>query len=356
MGRHLVDPLGHAGVEVTREDRHRPAIVARALLRIPRRGVAAAVVEQVGFGIVRVPAPRGAAADLPLLALPGIGAGGRPDRLAEMRGLHRVDQRVAVRAHRISAPHLLAVLHVVRGHRAADAELAARNADDDLVLVHVRRRCAGLALGGIAVLHRPHHLAGLRVERDDGGVGLMQEDLAVRVGDAAIHRVAAHHRNDVRILLRLVLPDDLVLVLQVERIDDVREWGVKIHRVADHERIAFVAAQHAGRKRPGHLQLADVLSRDLLERGVPGVGKVARRYHPLLRVFLQPSQFFVCACGARGKHGHGAQTHRGYQLAHRASSLRRCRWGVPMRTRPRSVPETRHLPALGRVSGSVSQP
>ena len=177
--RHLVDPAGLAGVDVAREDCHRPAIVTGALLRIPGRGIAGPVVHQVQLGIERVPAPRGAAADLPLLALPGVGAGVRPDRLAEMRGLLRVDQRVAVRAHRIAAPNLLAVLHVVGRHRTADAEFAARDADDDLVLEHVRRRRAGLALAGIAVLHRPDDLAGLGIECDDGRVGLMQEDLAV---------------------------------------------------------------------------------------------------------------------------------------------------------------------------------
>ena len=52
----------------------------------------------------------------------------------------------------------------------------------------------------------PDHLAGLGVERDQRGVGLLQEDLAVAVGQAAVDGVAAHHRDDGRVLLRLVLP------------------------------------------------------------------------------------------------------------------------------------------------------
>ena len=110
--------------------------------------------------------------------------------------------------------------------QAAHAELAAGDADEHLVLEDERRVGAGLALRRIAVLHRPDDLAGLGVERDERGVGLVQEDLAVGVGEAAIDRVAAHHRNDVRILLGLVFPEDLAVVVEIERIDDVGERRV----------------------------------------------------------------------------------------------------------------------------------
>ena len=253
VGRHLVDPSGHAGVDVTREDGHRPAIVAGSLLRVPGRGIAGSDVKQVQLGIVGIPAPRRAATDLPLLSLPGVGAGIRADRLAEMRGLLRVDQRVAVRAHRIPAPHALAGLHVVSRHRPAHAELAARDADDHLVLEDHRGRRAGLALGRIAVLLRPHDVAGLGIERDERRVGLVQEDLSVRIGGTAVHGVAAHHRNDIGILLGLVFPKDLAIGIQVQRVDDVGERSMDVHHVSDHQRSAFVPAQDAGRKCPCHL-------------------------------------------------------------------------------------------------------
>ena len=69
--------------------------------------------------------------------------------------------------------------------------------------------------------------AGLRVERDESGVRLMEEDFAVGVGQAAIDRVAAHHRDDVRILLGLIFPEDLAVVVEVERKNGVRERRMK---------------------------------------------------------------------------------------------------------------------------------
>ncbi len=74
----------------------------------------------------------------------------------------------------------------------------------------------------------------------------MQEDLAFCIGDAAVDGVTAHHRDDVRILLWLIFPDDLAIVGKVQRIDDVREWRVDIHDAVNNQRRAFVAAQNTG--------------------------------------------------------------------------------------------------------------
>ena len=207
-----------------------------------------------------------------------------------MGGLRRVDQDVLVRADGVAAPRHRAVLHVVGGDVALDTELAAGDADQHLVARHQRSRGAGLALAGVAVLHRPLDRAGLRVERDQRGVGLVQEDHAVAVGDAAVDGVAAHHRNDVRILPRLVLPDDAAVVVEVEGEDLVGERRVNIHHVADHQRAAFVAAQDAGRECPGDLQVADIAFVDLIELAVAGAGVVAERHHPVLRVLLHLQQ------------------------------------------------------------------
>src|SRR5262249_61878526 len=88
VGRHLIDPLGHAGVGIAREDSHRPFVVTRPLTRVPGRGVARTVVDEVQLRIIRDPAPGAAAADLPLVALPRLDARVLADRLAESAGLH----------------------------------------------------------------------------------------------------------------------------------------------------------------------------------------------------------------------------------------------------------------------------
>ena len=165
---------------------------------------------------------------------------------------------------------------------ALHAELAARDADDDLVLDRQNRRGVGLALLRVAVHDRPVDLAGLGVERHEGGVGLVQEDGAVGVGQATVDRVTAHDRDHGRILLRLVLPEDLRLVVEVEGVHDVRERRVHVHHVADDERRALVAAQHAGRERPGDLQVLDVLGVDLVELRVTRI-RVVHRLKNLFR-------------------------------------------------------------------------
>src|SRR5690242_9716505 len=128
--RHLVRPLHFAVVRITGEDRHRPLVVAGPLIRVPRPRVARAVVEQVQLRIVGVPAPRGAAAVLPLVALPGADA----EVLAAHRRVVGIgvadDLHFRVGPGRIAAPHFLAGVHVVRGHPAAYAELTTRDPRD----------------------------------------------------------------------------------------------------------------------------------------------------------------------------------------------------------------------------------
>src|SRR5262249_51576904 len=91
MRGHLIDPLRHAGVGIAGEDGHRPLVVARTLFRIPGRGIARTVIDEVERGIVGEPAPGAASTDLPLIAFPGLGAGVLADRLAEVRGLLRIE-------------------------------------------------------------------------------------------------------------------------------------------------------------------------------------------------------------------------------------------------------------------------
>src|SRR5262249_37961162 len=69
----------------------------------------------------------------------------------------------------------------------------------------------------------PFLVARLGVESDQRGVGLVMVNRAVGVSGAAVHRVATHHRDDRRILFRLVLPQDLAIFVQIEGVDGVGE-------------------------------------------------------------------------------------------------------------------------------------
>ena len=144
--RHLVNPSGVPGVDITREDGHRPFVVARPLARVPGAGIGGAVVDQVELGIVGVPSPGGGPATLPLVTLPGLQARIFADRPAQFCRLLRIDQRFIIRTDRIGAPCLLAGFYVVGGHRTANRELAAGDADEYLVLDHHPSRRSGLAL------------------------------------------------------------------------------------------------------------------------------------------------------------------------------------------------------------------
>src|SRR5947207_12322275 len=105
----------------------------------------------------------------------------------------------------------------------------------------------------------------------------MQEDLAVSVSEAAIDRVAAHDGNNIWILLGLVFPEDLGVVLQVERVDRVGERSVEVHRVADCEGPAFMATQNTSRERPVHLEFAYIFGGIMLKFVVALVGIVSCR-------------------------------------------------------------------------------
>ena len=212
-----------------------------------------------------------------------------------MRGVLRVQQGVGVRTHGIGPPRHGAVGEVVRGHAAAHAELSAADADDDLVLDHHGRARARLAHRGVAVDRLPDHGPRRRVECHHRGVGLVKDDLAVSVRHAAVDRVAAHHRDRARVLLRLVLPDDPAVGVQVESVDDVGKRRVHVHRVADDQRAAFVAAEHAGREGPRDLNVSDVAAVDLRQLAVARVGVVAGGHHPFGGVFLHNQKFVVGA-------------------------------------------------------------
>src|SRR4029450_5224642 len=119
------------------------------------------------------------------------------------------------------------------------------------------------------------------------------------------------------ILLGLVFPKDLRLVLQVERVNRIRERPMDVHDIADHERRAFMAAENPRRKRPCHLQLADIVGRDLLELGVALVGIISCRHYPIFWVLRHSDQLIVGMSSARSEGRYGAHASAEHEIAHR---------------------------------------
>src|SRR5208337_5438880 len=105
----------------------------------------------------------------------------------------------------------------------------------------------------------------------------MQEELAVAIREAAIDRVAAHHSDDVRVLLRLVFPENLAVVVEVQCKDGVREWRVNIHYVANNQRRALVSPQNASGEGPDRRELVSVVRVDLLQFRIASIRVIARR-------------------------------------------------------------------------------
>jgi hypothetical protein len=83
-----------------------------------------------------------------------------------------------------------------------------------------------------------------------------------------------------------------------------------VHDIADHQRRALVAAQHAGGHGPRHLHLTDVARIDLLEFAVAMIGIVAgldrpvrRLAHDLLEIVRRRRA--ARPCGNRGRNCNG---------------------------------------------------
>src|SRR6185437_9793937 len=109
-------------------------------------------------------------------------------------------------------------------------------------------------LDGI-VLGLPDQLAGLRVERVGVVIQRIEENLAVRIRDAAVYSVAAGDTTRGARRVRLEFPFDRAILRQVQRVNDVGPAGDDVHRVTDDDRHRFLAVQHAGREGPGQLQV-----------------------------------------------------------------------------------------------------
>ena len=313
---HLHAPLSNAGVQVTCEHGHGPLVVARTHVRVPYGRVTGTVVNQVGAGVIRPPAPYGATAVLPavldsLRLQPGLDAQilltnlqlvvrdlleGTALLVAAVHvfvnrqcGVLRIflvevsaDQNFAIRASGICLPCQGAVLQVVRSDEAANAEFSTGATGQDLVLDHVRSVGVSSANLRVGVLNGPNNLTVSCVQSNQGTVVLLQQDLAVAEAQTARHVVAAQHCLHGRILFREVGPLDLLVVVQVQCVHVVRERSVNVHHAVDHQRGTFVTAVHTGSERPSSLQVLDVALVNLGQLGIALVIMLATRMCPVI--------------------------------------------------------------------------
>ena len=138
---HLVRPRSHPSVRIAGEERGGPFVVARPLRGIPRSRVSAPVIDQVELGIVGIPAPGGAAAELPLVVGPGLEARIPANQLlgGSIDGLVGIEQDVCVGTDAIRAPNLLSGFEIVRGEMAAAAVLSLLSCTTSGAMVMVYR-------------------------------------------------------------------------------------------------------------------------------------------------------------------------------------------------------------------------
>jgi len=151
------------------------------------------------------------------------------------------------------------------------------------------------------------------VERDDLTVECVDDDLAITIGHATIDKVATRHGDREWVLFRRVLPLR-VIVVEIDGKDVIGIRRFEIHRIADHERLALMAACRAGRHRPGDFQVFRVLGRDFVQRRVACIGIIKTGHHPLGAILAHACERDFLLRRTRSQHAHYAEresAHRG---------------------------------------------
>ena len=237
---------------------------------------------QIQLGVVRQPAPDRTAPDLPRFRRPGV----HTQILAAIVRVERLevgaDEHFRIGAGVVRAPDLTTRARIERHEPAAHAELAAAVTDQHSVLHHERCHGDGLALVDVCELSAPALRARCSVERNHLTVERGEQQLTVRILRAAIDHITARDTLSRCDRLRLVFPFGRRAGLgQIERIHVIGIRRDDVHRVADDDRCGFVTADDARGERERHLQLADVLSVDLIEPAEAGRGIVLTRHRPV---------------------------------------------------------------------------
>ena len=154
-------------------------------------------------------------------------------------------------------------------HPAVDSELAARWPNDHAIARDKRRHRCRLTLIHVGDLRLPKLLATLGVDRDGVSVQQVVDDLAVSVDRAAVDRVATGNTDGCGVDVGPVLPfERIAFAREIEGVENIWERCDDVHRVAEDERLAFMAAEDTGRKAPDRAQPSGVARRDLRQAAV----------------------------------------------------------------------------------------
>ena len=169
---------------------------------------------------------------------------------------------------------------VVGGDEAADAELAAGDADDDLVLDDQRSMRDGVALLGLGDVSVPQRLAVLGVDGNQTRVDGAHEERVAGDRDSAIHAPAAEPCKRRRCV---VVGPEHPPGRGVERDDVVGRLDCVHHAVDDQgRRLEFF--ERARLEDPLELQIPDVVLRDLGEGAVALAEHRAGMRQPVVRL------------------------------------------------------------------------
>ena len=176
----------------------------------------------------------------------------------------------------------MAVLGVERLDPAAHPELAARIADQNLVLHDERRHRDGLADIDVADLGVPDGLPGAGIDGEGVVVQRIEIDPTIGEGGAPVDDVAAGDALRGRLGLGLEFPlHGRARLGEIERVENIGIGRYDVHRGADNERCRFLTLVHAQRESERHLEIFDIVGGDFGQLAVAGGGIIFGRHRPL---------------------------------------------------------------------------
>ena len=205
---------------------------------------------------------------------------------------------VLIRTRAVANPSLGTILQIEGGNATASSELIATEAHDHLILGDQRSGGDGLALLRVSILDDPSFLTGLAVKSNHETIESAINEFAIGIGAATVDGVAASARHSRLVTVGLLdVGPNLLRVVRIRKIKSLNHVTVGHGRatrhheqhglaanILDDQGLAFVATQSVRALVPNHLELVDVLVRDVRKRAVTRKLEVTTRGRPLVGV------------------------------------------------------------------------